>query len=385
MESDGRQNGERTDRATGDSNVIRLPREWLGSSDELVPLGAEEPAEGSAATAAERAREREALAPVGVEDGLVPIEEPPAARPRPEREPDPGETEAPEPPEREQLDVLSELPPPRSAPVELRAPQPVRAADFWGEDSASVQDALEAPGPQLVSDALEQRRQTPSNGSAVSPENRATSHRQKRTRRPITLRTVLSRVRSKAVRLAAAPAAGWSAVRTHAAARLRSATRLLVSATRLLNTRVARAAIAIGVVAGGATAVAVSVRFDSAHKPQPTRLSSRVSQLAAGSPALRDARPQIRHPHVAAKPRHARAAHPRAHVTSSSVAPTVAAAPITPATPVTYVNTSTPPVSGGGGGVSGGSNSGATAHESAGSTKSGPTGPGAAFGPGHLG
>ncbi len=82
LETEGPQSDEATGEALAESNVIRLPRDWLGPREELVPFGTR--AEGPTETAG-------------------------------------GESRAPEP--------------------------PPRAADFWGEESAAVQDALPAPAP----------------------------------------------------------------------------------------------------------------------------------------------------------------------------------------------------------------------------------------------
>ena len=69
---------------TPESNVVRFPRDWLGPLDELVPFG-------------------------------------PSAGQRSDAEPD------------------------DSGVVEFKAPTPLRAEDFWGEASAAIHDALEAP------------------------------------------------------------------------------------------------------------------------------------------------------------------------------------------------------------------------------------------------
>jgi hypothetical protein len=76
VETEGRHGDEGTSEAHAESNVIRLPRDWLGPRDELVPFG------------------------------------PPA---------EPSDVEGP------------------------AAVPTARAAEFWGEDSAALQDAVPAP------------------------------------------------------------------------------------------------------------------------------------------------------------------------------------------------------------------------------------------------
>jgi hypothetical protein len=84
VKTEGRQRGQSGDEALAESNVLQFPRDWIGPRDELVPFG---PAADSATKSGVRSD-------TGVE---------------------------PEPP----------LPP--------------GADDFWGEGSAAVQDALQAP------------------------------------------------------------------------------------------------------------------------------------------------------------------------------------------------------------------------------------------------
>ncbi len=82
METDGRQSRAGDRELSSDENVVRLPRDWLGPRDELVPIGP-----------ASRARARAA--------GLL------------------------------DDDPLDDLPP--------------TAHDFWGEDSAALHDAIQGP------------------------------------------------------------------------------------------------------------------------------------------------------------------------------------------------------------------------------------------------
>ena len=86
MKTEGRQRGQNGDEARAESNVLQFPRDWIGPRDQLVPFGAR----------ADSAVESEVRSDTRVE---------------------------PEPP----------LPP--------------GADDFWGEGSAAVQDALQAPRP----------------------------------------------------------------------------------------------------------------------------------------------------------------------------------------------------------------------------------------------
>jgi hypothetical protein len=96
LETEGPQSDETTGEARDESNVIRLPRDWLGPREELVPFG-------------------------------TPAEEPAPA-----------------------------------VEVESRgAEQPPRAAAFWGEESAAVQDALPAPAAEQPSPQAPRSRRRP--------------------------------------------------------------------------------------------------------------------------------------------------------------------------------------------------------------------------------
>jgi hypothetical protein len=86
VKTEGRQRGQSGDEARAESNVLQFPRDWLGPRDELVPFG----------TAADSA----------AESGVRP-----------------------------------------DTTVEHERALPPAADDFWGEDSAAVQDALQAPRP----------------------------------------------------------------------------------------------------------------------------------------------------------------------------------------------------------------------------------------------
>jgi hypothetical protein len=98
------------------SNVVPLPRDWLGPRDELVPFG-------------------------------------PAAR-RSQREP--------------------ATPPPSGEEGGLG--RPTRAEDFWGESSGEMHDALEAPVPAPVAaPPHEERRKSPASGIAGSQRGRRTA------------------------------------------------------------------------------------------------------------------------------------------------------------------------------------------------------------------
>ncbi len=87
LETEGPQSDEATGKARAESNVIRLPRDWLGPRDELVPFGTRAAGPDHAAA---------------------------------------GDSRPSEP--------------------------PPRAADFWGEESATVQDAVPAPAPPPVAE-----------------------------------------------------------------------------------------------------------------------------------------------------------------------------------------------------------------------------------------
>jgi hypothetical protein len=84
VENDGPYSSAGGDEDDATANVVRFPRDWFGPREELVPFGPS--AEDQAGDEAEEA-----------------------------------------------------------APAEMVAPPPVRADDFWGEESASIHDAMQAP------------------------------------------------------------------------------------------------------------------------------------------------------------------------------------------------------------------------------------------------
>jgi hypothetical protein len=121
VESDGRLSGNGDRQPPDDDNVIRLPREWVGPREELVPIGP-----------AARARARA--------EGLL----------------DPDSTDAPlSPPGRP-----GEFEPGRRSPS--AALLPPTAHDFWGEDSAALHDVIQGPAvavpPAAASPAAPWRR-----------------------------------------------------------------------------------------------------------------------------------------------------------------------------------------------------------------------------------
>lgn len=100
METEGPHSDGTADEGQAESNVIRLPRDWLGPRDELVPLGGAQDGPGAGDAAA------------GVDDGGGGLE-------------------------------------------------PAQAADFWGEDSAAVQDAVQAPAAESILRHAPRRRRHP--------------------------------------------------------------------------------------------------------------------------------------------------------------------------------------------------------------------------------
>jgi hypothetical protein len=128
------------------SNVVRLPRDWLGPREELVPVGADRPQRESRA-------EHERDLPGGPSGNLV----------KPDGELIPF---APDPPVDE--------------PNEHFAPS---ADDFWGEHSASVQDAVQRPTrpraePVRAREGTEPVRARPGAAAdAISAEARARADR----------------------------------------------------------------------------------------------------------------------------------------------------------------------------------------------------------------
>jgi hypothetical protein len=88
VDKEGPQNGGNEEGSPPSSNVVRLPRDWLGPRDELIPLGP-------------------------LDEGQTDVH----------RDSDSGSTSAPSPPS---------------------------AEDFWGEGSAEVQDALQRPAVRAV-------------------------------------------------------------------------------------------------------------------------------------------------------------------------------------------------------------------------------------------
>lgn len=103
VEIDGTDQAPGDDAAASESNVVRIRRDWFGPREELVPFGPSAP------------------------------EDPPASQPE------------------EGVPRLRDV---AASPDAAQAiPPPVRADDFWGEDSASIQNAMRAPeavGPERV-------------------------------------------------------------------------------------------------------------------------------------------------------------------------------------------------------------------------------------------
>jgi len=102
-----RDGADSTPEAHAPVNVVRLPRDWLGPREELVPFGPED-----------RARAREARAA----GGLVAAPSSPA-----------GEVPT----------------------ADLYADTPPAATDFWSEDSAALHDAIQGPGAQSLPDSAQ--------------------------------------------------------------------------------------------------------------------------------------------------------------------------------------------------------------------------------------
>lgn len=343
--------------APAESNVVRFPRDWLGPLDELVPFGPS--ARDPRAPAAETAE------PATDVDGEV-------------------------------VDF----------PKPFSAPGPLRPDDFWGEDSAAIHHALE--GPQ------------PAGGERSEPAG--TSSRR-------TLARVSALIRPQFGRLAASfqafavRAAGLHAVALRRTARA-VATGRSAAAVRL-PTRIAP----MPIVALATTAVAIAgfgwavtgFRGTSLEHAAHSRGATSSGAVAFASiPAVIDALNQLERPvaRAGASPVHGRP-HPPAHGpgpavestasgaatnvdSSSSAHPITAPAQTQVSAPAisTHVATSSGAMSGSAGARDGTSSSGtgggrqvAAPDEgsSGGSSGSntqppaGPVGPGAPFGPGHLG
>lgn len=227
--------------------------------------------------------------------------------------------------------------------VDLEPPAPVRPDDFWGEDSASIHDVLQAP------DAVEPTPIVVEVGAPPAPRAR---------------RSLVSRARGRF-------RGRWS-----------------VRGARLPRPRVVSVVVA-AVAALACSAVALATLGASPLRGPPRGAVRADRVVAHPSPAALVIGSAIRwrtpRRHTASRHR-ALTVHHKAHASVSSVAsPGASGAPaatrVSNSQPVTghaqpASTTSTAP--GAGAASAGGGGSG-------GGTAAGPQGPGAAFGPGHLG
>ena len=286
MKTEGRQRGQSGDDARAQSNVLQFPRDWIGPRDELVPFGA---AAGSDTR------------------GEVKSE--------PKRRPEPA--------------------------------VPPGADDFWGEGSAAVQDALQAPRP--VEAVVELSRDT------------STKARHRWNRPPL-------------------------------------------RATTLISLGVAAVACVVVVLAGAASEQVANLKRAPALAHTPSLVSRSGLIPAHVIATARASRQTIRHP---ARPRPSHGVHARPHSAGSgtrkahvsqavSHRSSASAQPVRHSTPPPSTDHTTPTQdvspavssSSGNGSTSvsdSGSTAGSNSSASATTSPAGPVGPGAAFGPGRLG
>lgn len=328
--------------APAESNVVRFPRDWFGPLDELVPFG-------------------------------------------------PSAQRAPEPPPRP-VDAT----PAEGEVVGFPVQGPVRPEDFWGERSAAIHHALEVPW------AVEE----PTRRRADPPRFRQIS---------VPARVVLLRRHARAVALMLRAWVGlvprlWAAIPRRIAPTLVAARRVVSASTPKRIAATPIVALTAGVVA--ATAMGFAITGPGGTSLERSSHSTPAAGALATGPGVIDAITQLeRHvapPAVAPAHEHPRPPADKPAPPAGSVAPTYAGAPnssavsapaassssvvthvATPAVPVTTTSRDRPSAAGGGGtsrhvAASGGRSSGASS-ESTSQPAAGPIGPGAPFGPGHLG
>ena len=295
METDGRDNQPRTEEPRDEGNVVRFPRDWFGSVDDLVPVGP-------------RARAAEVVRLGG------------------------GEPEAPP------ADVAAE---PARATV-------TTADDFWGEGSAELQHAVQAPVGRAA------------RAAAVRPARRMAWS-------------------VPALRLSALGRPAWG----------RPALRLPAVPLRRVHGLVALGLVAaiVAIVAGipsqgGSLGSADGGKLPLgaiASQAAATGLSPGVDALSVGR-VLSSGPPPVRHPRAAGRRRassvassNRRPANTRSaatHVGHASQSSSQESVPVVTSSPTPEASPS--PSTG-----SAGSGTGASG--------AGPVGPGAAFGPGYMG
>ncbi|MFL5829064.1 MAG: hypothetical protein ACJ76X_04035 [Solirubrobacteraceae bacterium] len=370
--------GPETEEGTTTSNVVRLPRDWLGPREELVPFG----------PAAER-KSAPPFDPLSVDDERAPA------------------------------------PPFGSSSVDDQpAPAPPSASDFWGEHSADMHHVLQGPVPAPVPTPapIPSPEETPPPLEDAASLDRAGAPWLRRSRRRIGIRTRIRNATSGrlATRSRELWWRRWAERRTAQPAPGSTPDQRPASATRddkLDGRRISAAAVA-GVALATVVGLAATafVAGSIGGPPRGGRIASRVagadhtlglgrilrSELVAGpvqASALSVARAAARHAstgrrvHRSARTRHHRAAPAATQVatatptsasslrTSSTTASSTAAATSSSAT-------SADSGSGSGGGSFGGGSSDAGGSSGSGGgsgSSAGPVGPGAPFGPGHLG
>ncbi len=298
-----------------ETNVVRLPRDWLGPRDQLVPFGPR-------ARAHEHEREREREHP----------NDPRGAEPTPF--PFPGGDDA--------GDAAS-------------------AADFWGERSDALHDALQAPEP-----ASQRPVPGPAESEPTSPEP----------------------MRVGGTPVAAATAAG-SGPPGGGVFRNRRIWRV----SDHTSTRTVAVALAVAAFAG--VMIAVTGLFDSGPAPVPAERSNALLHAAASAVTMPVGAATARAAsHLRVAPRR----HPRPHAVHRSPAAQpvlVASAPTsggggsasaaTPSATSTAPSGSSSTVTSGGGGSAASANTASGSGSSSAPAAAGPTGQGAVVGPASCG
>jgi hypothetical protein len=253
--------------------------------------------------------------------------------------------------------------------VDLEPPAPVRPDDFWGEDSASIHDALRAPGaPEPAPIVVE---------IAAPPQPRLRSHFVSRARARVRARR--SALPLPRVRLAL-PSVRLAIPRIPGPASLRF---LRPASVRFPRTRTV-SLIAVGSAVLVICAIALArLGATPARSPQPVAARTHHA-VAAVRPTALAIDPaiwaRVVHRGAGARPR-AHVVHQRLRSPTPSVASRVGGGTTAPTT-----GSSSAPVTGFVTPVSTRStSSGGSAGAGGGSASAGPQGAGAPFGPGHLG
>jgi hypothetical protein len=376
MKTEGPQTEQETREGRPKSNVVRLPRDWLGPREELVPFGAEASDAGEADLA---------------EDELGPA----AARLQQRRG---NPTGAPER-DRPRLRSLDH----NSAPPEAPVPQadglvsPPSASDFWSEHSEVIHDALQGPTPTIIEpqrgDAGERPEQSAAAaihsvvpaGPAIRPQRGPTKERGRWRRWAHNVSGPSASVRGQSASGRGSPAASDVAERSR----------------RRPEARTMRVAVGAVGVAAVVVAMVMSITGSMQHAPRTlssasqtiglvntTGLQLRFDRLLATISEVGTTRREAsaHRPHAIRQRPHARRPVKPLARTNPAPGPAPSYRAPTYSLPASTYNS---PTNNGGSSSSSGSSAGSGSSSGGGgggsTAPAGPVGPGAPFGPGHLG